>query len=657
MAMRSRPRLVALALVALSVASVATSSATLPAALPAPWHGAVSGARDPPVPVPGGTPNTPGSCGSQVLQCVCPPAPTDPNTLQNTDPEDRTLYGCPIRVYDTSNPFGNPQIVVNPSDPDQIAFISLHGDGVEAGVVGDSSGTRPSERSRASTVSFTSANDGITWSDQPIGTPENGLWGEMGSGAMDHLGNLYVLYLYSRDVGQGNASAGGEIVLYKAAPVTTAFDVNQAYTDPFTIDGRTTRNPIPAAYVVDVPPHRPPPPAADYANTTEGNATSGNTTANESTAPGQDGNYTDAQTNFTDERIVVSWFERAADPANNTAHKSAWIDFAVTDISGNNTWHKVPDSSLVGPCKDASNPVAYDGRVYVACSVESGYKARRSARVGDIDVWSLDPLTGTTRYEGTTGLVGGHPMLATTPHGYMALATYRRTGDNAGSVQVATGWFGSQWHRLRGDLGAALHQTTGGKPQRGLSVNAIAVSDDTKNVMLVYKEWLQQGNQVPSVDPNNPPQPGQVQPRLTDYKKSIFAFNECGPIGALQMVLGQSLDAPNAEAYSNNPGAFNDILDGLQTERDPSGQMLFTFAIDDYGAMQYGSVIDPQGPLCFVAPPVPAPPVPVVPQSIAIVNPASVAIGSVVGVVSAAMVAYLLTVKRRVAVLAVAEDK
>ncbi|MHB8633114.1 MAG: hypothetical protein ACYDBQ_03975 [Thermoplasmatota archaeon] len=589
-----------------------------------------------PVPAPPDTPATPGSCGSQTLQCVCPQA--QPDSVANGDPTDSTVYGCPIRVYDNSppggTPFGNPQIVVNPNDPNQVAFFSLDGTN------GQSTST-PTDRSRDGSIAYTSNNQGITWNEVPPDLPGFDYWAEGASGAMDSSGNVYAEFLYSHDVGQGNVSYGGEIVLYKEGTLNDTSSFQPVYGSPFTISGRGPRNPIDQAFVVDVPPKVP---AAPTANDTSDNATA------LSGGPAQ-------PLNTTGERVSVVWYERSGAGDNSTLHMAGWIDAASTSTAANNTWTRLNDTQLIGPCSDASNPVAWRGRVYVACQVAPGYHQRRGAHFGDLDVWSIDPVAGKTRLEGYSTLNGGHPMLATNAKGHMVLVATRRTGDSGGSVQVAFGWYGRQWGNRGLDLGPSLHALAGGKPVRSLSVNAVAIADQSDDVLLVYKEWVRSAPPK-APDPNNPPQAGDAQPHPTDYRKVVYAFNECNPdIGALGLVLGTGVDPYNYQAYQERPAAFNDILDGLQTERDPSGRTLFTFAIDDYGAVQYGSIIDPAGAAyCPVlAPLIPAPPP--VPQALASVQPAGLAVGSVVGVAAAAMVAYLLTVKRRAPLSVTAEDK
>ena len=51
----------------------------------------------------------------------------------------------------------------------------------------------------------------------------------------------------------------------------------------------------------------------------------------------------------------------------------------------------------------ASNPVAFDGKVFVACVADAGYSGRSRARVGDIDVWSIDPKTGKKQFINSGG--------------------------------------------------------------------------------------------------------------------------------------------------------------------------------------------------------------------------------------------------------------
>ncbi len=83
---------------------------------------------------------------------------------------------------------------------------------------------------------------------------------------------------------------------------------------------------------------------------------------------------------------------------------------------------------------------------------DAGYTARSRARIGDVDVWSIDPATGKTRLVDATPLSGGRPRLAARPDGYMALASVDVENEDRVRAEVAFGWYGKYWSPA-GDAG------------------------------------------------------------------------------------------------------------------------------------------------------------------------------------------------------------
>jgi hypothetical protein len=570
---------------------------------------------------------------------------------------DFTTYGCPFRIYDGASatqgyPFGNPQIAVNPANEAEVAFASLHGEPATGGPT-------PRARSGLTHTTFTTADQGLDWNDQPtqFGASADGLayLGESASIAMDSQGNMYIAYLWVLPNGNATTGYGSAIGLYKAGQPHEPNSVSSSYSSQKTLTGRTPHNTIPRIDVVYVPPFQPPTPLANV--TANGTVVAPATEAE----VGHEAN----PVNHSRERVAAVWFEKAADWRNSTTGYAGWIDAAVTDSTSANVWNRLDRTQLIGPCRDASNPVAWNGLVYIACQADRGYIHRSRARIGDLDIWSIDPATLNTTLVSTTGLLGGHPLLAATPDGYMALVAVTHRPDQTLQAETAFGWYGRSW-TSRGDIGAQLHRyaalVSGDVPLRDASINALAVSQDEKTALLVYMEWGERNNGLPAQsapklpDPTNPAPP---TPRLTDYHKYIVAYNECQfPIAAVQMQLGTSIDPNNLQAYTKNPGVFDDFQDGLAAYHEPAGSDLFYFAVNDYGAMQYGAVVA-AGPLfsCPVVPPVFQTAQAALPQALTTASAATTTVGAGVGVAAVAMVTYLLAVKRRVAHFAVAQDK
>ncbi|HET6399240.1 MAG TPA: hypothetical protein VFH47_06770, partial [Candidatus Thermoplasmatota archaeon] len=548
------------------------------------------------------------------IQFVCPDVQVQ--YLVQGDPMDRVIYGCPFRIYDGTYSFGNARLALHPGDFTQVAFASLHDAPARTG---------PHEYSRAGQTHtvFSSGNGGVTWRDEPIRGAPNGGYGETADIVMDREGRMYIAYLWS--AATGNATHhGGTIGLFKAAEPATG-SVTESYGAGFYIRDRSGSNPVTNMGLAYVRPKAPPPEEA--MNTTEQPAAT-EEEYGEAARPSADAK---------DDRVVVTWHERASHPKEDGIPYGAWIDAAFTTTSSRNNWTRLADGlgrdglpdpeepvELIGPCMGASNPVAWDGMVFVACVADRGYDAggkRSRARIGDVDVWKINPLTKTTHFVGYTGLNGGNPKVAVNEDGYFVVVTDRLDERGNPVVELSTGWFGTQMARFNAPLGQQLHLLAGSTRELlDAHVTAVAVSRAERTISLIYKEWQapQDGSFTPpAADPDDPL--GQAYSQITDYNKVILTLNACeGPIAAARLQLGTAVDATNAQAYATRPGVFNDVQDGLVWVEDAAGQELFFLAANDYGAMQFAAFnVASHSAVCNVMPPIVNVPAVPVPQALA----------------------------------------
>lgn len=583
------------------------------------------------------------------LQFWCPGLDSLPSVNDGTN--TLTLRGtCPYRIIDDADLLGSPQIAVNSDDPNAIAFFSLHGGGSQEGPTPRSRDPSPDGMAAVTGLShttFTSQDHGRSWHDNPWGTDG---FGEHIAGTMDADGNLYIGALWSKRLGEGRFDY--VIKLYKEQDGRYTIST---YQPSKTYSNRASGNTIEEVSVVYVPAADPP---------TLGNLT-GNATGN-LTAPadeGEIGNNTlpgdHGMANSADDRVMAVWFERALDWRNSTTGKSSWIDAAWTDTSARDNWTRLPDQELIGPCMAASNAVVYNGRAYVACVVDAGYGARSRARIGDIDVWSIDPMTGKTRLEERTGLVGGNPRMTSRPDGYMAIASVDLKDAQQVDVQVSFGWYGRHWEAPQ-NPGADLHGYIGNHRATEARVTSMALTGERNVLFLTYMERLEGNFTVPDPNPTTlNPGPGQA----IEYHKVVATFTQCtnGPIDAYDLQTGVARH-PFSEGTvggSDVTGVFDDLQDGMQFWQDPStGEERVYFAYGDHGVIQYGALVGTAGgQACPVFAPPPLLPPPPIPAALSTASPYSMLVGSAVGVTSLAMVAYLLAAKRRTAVFSAAKDK
>ncbi len=550
---------------------------------------------------------------------------------------DLVVYGCPIRVYDGPNwHFGSPALAVNPRDSREAAFFSLHGDP-------DPDGSTDQSRRTATHTTFTTADRGISWGDEPIhGGPTGASLGDYASGTMDADGNLYMAYGWHDPVGPDQWD--GSIGLFKAATTRDTGSVLRSYENPHYILAREIGNQIRSPHIV-------------YVEDPGSDAAQQFADANETQAPSEENDFGEeaVDINRTD-HIVVAWHEKAIDWQNSSTGLSGWIDFSWRTTDARQEWGRLDTRQVVGPCFDASNPVVWQGSVYIGCVVDKGYKERTRARIGDVDIWKFDPETNRTSFVGFTGLNGPNPRLAAAPDGAMAALTVKVEAEQQVDVRASFGWFGRQWSAGVANLGPSLHGWAGGLDILSAHVTGIALTEDQHTLYVIYKEWndVEGGSSLP-----DPTQLDGDPPRLHDYRKVLVAMNACEILQAAAMELGQGIDAASYSAYMSHPAMFNDIQDGMQYVREPNGEELVYFAINDYGAMQFGAIVEgavgePCANFPIALPSIPPPPVP---QALATGLPANYGVGALVGAASLAMVGYLLAARRRAPSLVTAEDR
>lgn len=615
-----------------------------------PWKTLLSGGK----PVPASADDGPTDCagrggpadgtaaqGAQTTLCFwCPSLEGTPSVNDGTN--TLTLRAtCPYRIIDDADLLGSPQIAVNQNDPNSVAFFSLHGGGSTDGPTPRSRDPSPDGMAAVTGLShttFTSQDMGRSWHDNPWGTDG---FGEHIAGTMDADGNLYIGALWSKRLGEGRFDY--VIKLYKEQDGRYQIST---YQPSKTFSNRASGNTIDEVSLVYVPDWTPP----QAANATW-NQTANNTAPADQSDVGNSTSGDDyGQRNSADDRIMAVWFERALDWRNSTTGKSSWIDAAWTDTTARDNWTRLEDSQLIGPCMAASNAVVWGGKAYVACVADAGYNGRSRARIGDIDVWSIDPMTGKTTLEEHTRLVGGNPRMTSRPDGYMAIASARVAGPTEIDVQVNFGWYGRIWQGPQ-NVGGDLHRNAGTDRVREARITAMALNQETNTLFLAYMERINMTAEAPEPNPSTlNPGPGQA----IEYHKILATMGECtnGLVEAYDLQLGVARHPFADGTVGDTTGVFDDLQDGMALWTDPSnGEERIYFAYGDHGVIQYGALLGDAGgiPCPVIAPPVTIPPPPI-PAALSATSPATMLVGATVGATALAMVTYLLAAKRRTAV-------
>lgn len=592
------------------------------------------------------------AAAEQEMEFYCPGGTDQNDIIVDESTGNRILGGCPIRIQDQS--FGNMELEMWDGDHTQAAFFSLHGSPTTDGQTDVS-------RSGQTHTTF-SADNLVNWRDQWTdgGFPEDGARGESATGTIDGDGNMHVGYTWSRPSPSAEDGWSNFFMLFKGGTPSDA-DMRDNYDQFFRMDPRDAGNTMQDVKMVRVPDALDEPREYYLNDERRSNETEDRL--------GEDGEKAIPDNATQKEVLAVTWLELAGPNSTGPKGYAGWIDAVLADPHTNGTvpdWRPLNDTQVIGPCKQASDPVVYAGDIYIACTAAKDYDHKLFTRVGDHHIWRIDGETGRTELVADTHMNGGDPKLAVAPDGYMVIATVQkeRVGEIqrlVTDIQFGFGWYGGSWSGQPSladtNVGPQLNRMLGGNDILSADLTAIAVTEDTHTVIAVYREQnAPSENGLPDIDPT---QPDAAFPQLEDHKRLIVTFDECGnfPIAAAQMQTGNSLDHWNYESYGQAPDGYNDWQDGMDLVRDPrDGREYAYFAVNDYGVTQFGAVVPTNSEnVCAIVGPLVTPVI--APQAVATgVSSASV-LGAVMAAPLVGMVGYLLTVKRRQANALATEDE
>lgn len=192
----------------------------LPAAvaLPAP-HGL--GPLAPPPPGAGSGTNAP-SAADYGLSFRCVP-------LSEPSSPAETALACPSYVLDVEDLLAQPALILDPNNPDWVAFHALHGGhGVHPTQPPPSNRSRSNELHQPHTT-FQSADRGANWADNryyapsAIDRPGRTVFGEDNAAVVDGAGNVHLASLYSYRSGAAAANRYA-VALWKSGPINQIID-------------------------------------------------------------------------------------------------------------------------------------------------------------------------------------------------------------------------------------------------------------------------------------------------------------------------------------------------------------------------------------------------------------------------------------------------
>lgn len=576
-----------------------------------------------------------------------PPAPAEgyqltfvcPTGSERAPPSTEIIrVGCPFRILDDEDALGSPTVLVNPWNPAEVAFTSLHGGGE---VPGPTPRSRGGGKSGVFTV-FTSSDGGYNWADQPSQSvyplePATERYGEHVTAAMDTEGHLYGAGVFSMNESAETAWTSRMLLWKWNTAAHTVQWPGAEEVEPLAVPSTITWAsvtflPRADSMLYENPPYDKP---------------DNFPWANNTTTPSPSPTASSAPKPPPSETMVVTWLETAADPARPLEGKASRLRAAwVSTAHERAPWEFLPIEQTVGPCSSISNGVAWHGGVYVACVVADGkaYNHRRLPNTGEIDVWRVVPEHKRMELVAQTPLTGGNPRMTTSSDGRFALATAQRLDAANVRVDVSFAWFGRTWSGVS-EIGDAVQ--TGRGAIIDARIHAMAYLKGSRVLHLIYGEvYPPVGIDVTAPGP----------PRTAQFSKSIVAMNECDGLVAPPFDLNVGVVhqySPVRESgldFTN----FDDLVDGLIVVPDPGRAQREFISYADMGIVNYAELKQSSAPICALVGPGGNPadlggqPNPVLqPAPSPALTPAAIAAGTGAGVLGLALLARIVAAGRR----------
>lgn len=590
--------------------------------------------------------------GPYELSYRCPSGVEDSASTQTVRAQ------CPFRILDDSDSLGSPILAVHPFDPSQMAIGSLHGGGEVDGLTPRTRDTG-SGGSGVFTI-MTSEDGGFSWIDKPTRSstaPERAQgWGEHAALAIDSEGRLYAAGSFSEPVGNALCESRPpsppcenvydnytmRLLLWKwdtvnrnidwggySSSTETSFIEVEPIVEPVYYDWLSvTYLPLRDSPLFQEPVYEQPVSGNPWANQTV------------STTPEPDAARPEQP---YEEAVVATWLERSPEPDQLLDGKASRLRAAWTSVYNTNHWEMLPLNMTVGPCSSISNGVAWDGGVYVACVVEDGdaYNHRARAKTGQIDLWKIVPSESRAELVSETPLRGGNPRLTASADGRFALVTLDRLSSTDLDVSAAFSWFGEdRWRALEG-LSSSLQSDAGDIVEA--RIQGMAYMVESRMLHLIYQEvYPPVGINLSAAEP----------PKTAQFQKHLVALNECLGIQAVyDLEVGLVHQYSPVTQSGLDFGLFNDLHDTFAVVPLAGGGQREFVAFGDMGVLRFGELVEANAPPC---PPEPAPRVAVggglmaadIPATASSITAQQVALGVGGGVVSLAMLARLLAIRR-----------
>ncbi len=543
-------------------------------------------------------------------------------------------------MVDTSEMLGDPALAIDPMDGNNLAMAMIHG-AVDGG--------GPTVRSRIGLpfTTFTSNDAGATWDDAFYQSPQDlgNAYGEHSAAAVDPYGHVYVGSTYAvgerggpfrytigaqkfdsvEQVRQKQTGADGSYNLVYVDPVFKGGKIRQTW---FLFNAATDN--MTMVWFED-----------------RGNAPSGSATV-PGDAPQADADSLDVLPGYAARRLAPP--PHSSPPASSVAPRGT-IGIVWTGVGDNDTYRRQPVEWSIGPCSGATNPVLFEGWLYVGCQADpkqGAFPWHPETQPGTVELFRMDPDGGKPVYMGASPIVGGAPKLGVRSDGRLALLS---AGVSSANGLDLTGVFG---HYSDGRIDwTGVHSYSDGvtplaRDERILRANIqdVLYREYSGVVHLILRETIEPVG-IDAVQKS-------IGPKI---RKCFVALDEDGVLAVHRLDIGNVLNKTDPFLNSQPEMAYEDLSDDIvQLPAAPftyNGKDLGDtyqrefFAVGDYGEAIFAEVVEvtdlrfvPPVPVIAAAPGIPA----------AAASGTSSALGAVVGVTTGALLLAMIAAGRKTAV-------
>lgn len=521
---------------------------------------------------------------------------------------------CPNVVIDEEDLMGQPQLTIDPNDPDLMAFHALHG-GKGIHPPPPLEVPPPTVRSRYNTLhqphtTFQTNSGGQDWTDQRyyamegLMAPNRTIYGEDNAITIDAQGRAYLAALYSfRDNDSASKVYSWAVSLYKMSKRLdhyVSYYENSMLLHADSDDGSEPHNVISDLHLA-------------YSQETN--------------------------------RVVVLWLEHRTNATGAPTDDTFVAAYRTTPGEGA-AWEKLPDVQQVRGCRALTDTWTFRGQIFFGCKPNAMYHSGQNASVDYWQIHAIDPKSWTTRYVASTSVDAPYGLLVDMSRSGWVL--FVGSGLRAGRpvVEVAQAPLARNWGDVH-DYGADF--ALGGEGGQKLLDARVTAAVYTKMHGYLHTIYMEHYDVSDAA--------GAVQKQVKEQKGHALEFDKAYEVirpsskrfagrdhDQLKFGEGSSMAQSPGPAYAGgDQSIFDDLHDGLITWVDKANNRERIFmAFGDNGNARFAEVVEDT---TVPAPILPVIELPAIPVLAAASAPSST--GAVVIAMSALMLLRMLVAKKK----------